>query len=257
MASALPCDEILAPPPEWNRRLTGRASELLEAGKLDLVAVLGRSSTLHAMALFSRAGLHCQVLAVEPPQAAAPFVPSTPEVRTIQMDSLEFSEFPVTWDRILCNGVLGLAEDAERLAANLSERVCDGGRLLVAESAPSDGTPLFGEALRCWRERRRSAEHLTALLDRVGFDVRSDSLEIECSCTPADCYTWLTHGAWPVLAHFGADEVERGIEELRRAHEAEQAIVFALRLDLILGIRRRRRQVRPSRSAARSVRGLR
>lgn len=131
--------------------LTRRIIELLCVEKEDLVV------NLYCRDLQSRQGLAFLVL--------------TSGVRMVQMGTLAFGRFPMSYEKVLLRDGFSLFKGSLRhlLAAVLSQLNPAAHFLILVDSAPSSDAPLFAEGLRRWRRQQRSPKVIAELMKEAGF----------------------------------------------------------------------------------------
>lgn len=205
----------------------------------DLVADIGCGTGLYARGL---AGQASAVVCVDQSAAMLAQLPADDRLIPIVASVEEVAAGRVvlphaSFDAMLLKEVLHHVGDRAPVITGLAGLLRPGGRMLVAMLPKTIDYPLFAAALDLY------ASHQP---DPVGVAVQMRAAGLEAELTeesfplafPADRYLRMVRNRYmSLLAYFDDDQLEAGVEEIRRAHRGEE-ITFADRFAFILGVKR-------------------
>jgi hypothetical protein len=219
--------------------LSMKMIEELRLDSDDFLVDLCCGKSCFSTGILEQVQLRHQILAVDPSQTTPACLPICAEIRSIAMDALSFSEYPIRCDKILLkDGIAAIdVRVRARLFAGLRDRLREDGILLLVNTVPHRGLPLFDKALQRLEAEHVGPDELSAQLHRAGFQVHRSRFEYEHRIA-LDRYCRLVEQRFvPVLAGFDDREIRNGISEIRRNQAGRSLVEYTDRFDLLAATR--------------------
>lgn len=229
-------DRYLCYSPEFIRALSKKMIERLALQPDDVLVDLGCGTGLYSRDILAQLPLRNEVIGVDPFPEMLRGIPADARIRPVEADALGFSELDLTYDKVLMKEAIHHVDRRRELFENLRERLRPGGRLLLVHVPPKLRYPLFQRALeRCERWHADPGE-LEQLLLETGYRVERDGLDY-LHRIPKEIYFSMVEGRYmSVLSSFSDEEIQEGIEEMRRTYADMDMLEFVDHFDYITGI---------------------
>jgi len=192
---------------------------------------------MYSMDILDQVRLSKPVIGVDPFPEMLAGIPAGAPITPVAMDALQFSSQPGSYDKIFMKEAIHHIDDRATLLSALFARLRPGGRLLLVHVPPKLDYPLFRRALDRAERWHADPDELAALLERAGFAVDRDFVEIRHAIPTATYFRMVESRYMSVLSSFGPDDIESGLGEMREQYGSLPVLEFTDHFDYITGIR--------------------
>ena len=227
-------DELLRCSPDFVPLHARRMVQQLELSPDDRLVDLGSGPAIYSSAILEVQPLRQPIIGVDPFPEMLERIPDDLPINRVQADAVSFSDRPGTYDKVLIKEAIHHVDGKRTLFLNLAERLTDGGILLLVHVNPHRvAYPLFDSALERCRESFADPDELVELLSDAGFTVERDLFVYEHRVPTERYLEMVEHRYMSVLTSFSDEELQAGIEEMRRRHGDKALLEFPESFDYL------------------------
>lgn len=220
--------------PEFVRALTAKMIEKLRLSPQDTLVDLGCGTGMYSLDIVRQVPLKNPVIGVDPFAEMLAQIPEGAPIRRVCEDAVDFSaDLSWTYEKVFIKETIHHVDRKEELFGNLHSRLPEDGVLLLVHVPPRVQYPLFRAALERCENWHADPDELIRLLQGAGFTVERDAVDYT-HAIPRDHYFEMVRGCYmSVLTSFSEQEMEAGLEEMRKQYAQESTLEFTDHFDYL------------------------
>lgn len=222
---------------DYQRWQLGHVVHHLRLQPTEQVVDLGCGTGGFTSALYTKAGLTQNILAVEPSQSMLNLAQTLPGIAVYCSDAQSFvRDRALRYDKALMNGVIHHipSRDLPELYLGIYRQLHQGGILLTVTRPGIVHYPFFPAALDRWK--KQTQEHTVYILvenmEKAGFSVSYETYYYPVQIAKNRWLEMIRNRFWSTFSYFNDEELEVGIAELENKYaqtdilQFEEALIF-------------------------------
>ncbi|MDY7004205.1 MAG: class I SAM-dependent methyltransferase [Cyanobacteriota bacterium] len=222
---------------DYQRWQLGKVLHHLRLQPTDQAIDLGCGTGVFTSAIYTKAGLTKNILAVDPSQSMLNLAQNLPGM-TIHCSEMEsfVKERSIGYDKVLMKEVIHhiSSPDLTELYRGIYRQLHQGGILLTVTRPAIVHYPFFQAALEQWvkQTQAHTADILAQYMEDTGFSVSSQTYYYPIQISTNKWLEMIRNRFWSTFSYFNDEELEAGINELTIKYaqtdvlKFEEALIF-------------------------------
>ncbi len=226
-------DDLWSYSPEYIKFLTRKIIEHLQLNPTDTLVDIGCGTGIYSKEIINQIKLEQPIISVDPAPEMLAKIPGNSGLKPLEMDGIEFSEKPGTYNRIFLKEAIHHIDEKFLLFKNLWQRLTPGGIFMLLLLPPTIDYPLFEKALQLYEETQPNYQEMTNLLQQVGFVVEINIVEYPLELPKSRYFQMVESRYMSLLSRFNDTELAVGLKEMEKKYRDESVFKFSDRMIFI------------------------
>jgi len=206
----------------------------------DQVVDIGCGTGLFSGALYTKAGLTQNILAVEQSEAMLNHAQTWPGLTTYGADALSFvQDQAIRYNKVLMKEVVHHIRSADlpQLYRGVYQQLHQGGILVTVTRPAIVHYPFFQAALELWQKKQPPVEPFVKKMEDAGFSVSYQTYYYPVQIAKTQWLEMIRNRFWSTFSYFNDEELEAGLAELEAKYAQTDTLYFDEALILIEAVK--------------------
>ncbi len=220
-------DNLWSYSPGYIKFTTQKIIEHLQLTPTDTLVDIGCGTGIYSKEILNQIQLNQPIICVDPAAEMLAIIPTNSGLKPVEMDGVEFSAKPGTYNKIFLKEAIHHIEKKSLLFQNLWQRLTSGGIFLLLLLPPTIDYPLFDKALRLYEKTQPHYQEMINLLQQVSFVVNVDIVEYPLELGKVQYFQMVENRYMSLLSRFDDAELAAGLKEMEEKYKDKSLLKFS------------------------------